>query len=59
MRIPAPFFLVGAALLWTLEKGLGDAWTVETAGAWAAAFSALSSIMIEQAYGRPHTALAP
>jgi len=25
---------VGAALLWTLEKGLGEAWTPETAAAW-------------------------
>src|ERR1700759_751867 len=28
--------VVGAALLWTLEKGLGDGWTPEVAGAWTA-----------------------
>src|ERR1700720_4811396 len=30
--------VVGAALLWTLEKGLGDAWTPEVADAWTAAY---------------------
>src|SRR6516162_9132197 len=49
---PEHYPVVGAALLWTLEKGLGDAWTAEAA--WAAAYGALSSLMIEQAYGR-HT----
>jgi hemoglobin-like flavoprotein len=28
---------VGAALLWTLEQGLGDAWMAEAKAAWAAA----------------------
>src|ERR1700759_2929035 len=28
--------VVGATLLWTLEKGLGEAWTPEVAGAWTA-----------------------
>jgi hemoglobin-like flavoprotein len=45
--------VVGSALLWTLEKGLGDAWTPETEGAWTAAYATLSGFMIEQAYGRP------
>ena len=48
--------VVGSALLWTLEKGLGDAWTAETAEAWAAAYAALSTVMIEEAYGRPKNA---
>jgi nitric oxide dioxygenase len=31
--------VVGAALLWTLEQGLGDAWTAEVASAWAKAYA--------------------
>ena len=38
--------LVGAALLWTLEQGLGDAWTHEAKDAWTAAYSLLSSVML-------------
>ena len=56
---PEHYPVVGAALLWTLEKGLGDAWTPEAAGAWAAAYSALSSLMIEQAYHCPHVGEIP
>jgi hemoglobin-like flavoprotein len=48
--------VVGAALLWTLEKGLGDAWTPEVAEAWTAAYETLSGFMIHQAYGRPQAA---
>jgi hemoglobin-like flavoprotein len=48
--------VVGAALLWTLEKGLGDAWTPEVADAWTAAYGTLSSYMIAQAYGAPQAA---
>ena len=48
--------VVGAALLWTLEKGLGDAWTPEVAGAWSAAYGTLSGFMISEAYGRPQAA---
>jgi len=44
--------VVGAALLWTLEKGLGDGWTPEVADAWATAYSTLSGYMISEAYGR-------
>ncbi|MEM7372769.1 MAG: globin family protein [Bacteroidota bacterium] len=40
---------VGAALLWTLEQGLGDAWNEELAEAWATAYGILSSAMIEAA----------
>src|SRR5712672_1126656 len=43
--------VVGGALLWTLEKGLGDAWTPETATAWTAAYGTLSGYMISEAYG--------
>jgi nitric oxide dioxygenase len=48
--------VVGAALLWTLEKGLGDAWTPDVADAWAAAYGTLSGFMISEAYGRPQAA---
>jgi hemoglobin-like flavoprotein len=44
--------VVGAALLWTLEQGLGDNWTPEVADAWATAYSTLSGYMISEAYGR-------
>ena len=40
---------VGAALLWTLERGLGEAWTTDTAEAWAAAYGLLSGAMISAA----------
>ena len=43
---------VGAALLWTLEQGLGADWTPQVAAAWAAAYSTLSNYMIGEAYGR-------
>lgn len=36
---------VGAALLWTLERGLGEQWTNETRDAWAAVYFVLSDIM--------------
>ena len=37
---------VGAALLWTLEAGLGDAWSDDAAGAWTRAYQLLSDTMI-------------
>ena len=48
--------VVGAALLWTLEKGLGEAWTPDVADAWTAAYGTLSGYMISQAYSRPQAA---
>jgi hemoglobin-like flavoprotein len=36
---------VGAALLWTLENGLGQAWTPEVAAAWTELYELLSGIM--------------
>ncbi|QWG22068.1 hemin receptor [Bradyrhizobium sediminis] len=48
--------VVGAALLWTLEKGLGAAWTPEVADAWTAAFGTLSGYMISEAYGSAQAA---
>ena len=44
---------VGAALLWTLERGLGAAWTPQLAAAWTAAYTTLSGFMIGEAYGTP------
>ena len=41
--------IVGAALLWTLEQGLGDAWTVELASAWATAYTLLATTMKDAA----------
>ena len=48
--------IVGGALLWTLEKGLGDAWTPELAAAWTAAYGTLSGYMISEAYGAAQAA---
>ncbi len=45
--------VVGSALLWTLEKGLGEEWSADIASAWTVAYAILSGFMIEQAYGRP------
>lgn len=41
---------VGAALLWTLAQGLGDAFTAEVEEAWSTAYTALSQAMIAAAY---------
>jgi hemoglobin-like flavoprotein len=42
---------VGAALLWTLERGLEDEWNPDLAAAWTAAYTTLSGYMISEAYG--------
>jgi len=42
---------VGEALLWTLEQGLGDAWTPEARDAWAEAYELVAAQMIEAAEG--------
>jgi len=36
---------VGAALLWTLERGLGDAWSEEAEEAWSQAYAFVSGVM--------------
>ncbi len=36
---------VGAALLWTLEKGLGPDWTPEVKAAWTETYTALAGVM--------------
>jgi len=40
------FEYVGAALLWTLEQGLGEMWNNEVKEAWATCYGILSSAMI-------------
>ena len=42
---PKDFDTVGAALLWTLEQDLGDAFTPETRDAWAAVYGLLAGVM--------------
>ncbi|HVZ41114.1 MAG TPA: globin family protein [Candidatus Kapabacteria bacterium] len=44
---PEDYNTVGAALLWTLETGLGEAYTPAVAEAWTAAYTALSGVMLE------------
>ena len=41
---------VGAALLWTLRQGLGEAFTPAVEEAWTVAYGTLSTVMIEAAY---------
>ncbi len=54
--LPEHFDVVGAALLWTLEQGLGDLFTADVREAWAAAFSVIAGAMLagmEQAAASP------
>src|ERR1044071_3525987 len=53
---PEHYPVVGGALLWTLEKGLGEAWTPDVAAAWTAAYGTLSGYMISEAYGKAQVA---
>ena len=56
---PAHYPVVGAALLWTLEQGLGSSWTPDVAAAWTAAYATLSEFMISAANSpRPEQASA-
>lgn len=47
---PEHYDTVGAALLWTLEQGLGSAFTPQVKAAWATAYGTLASAMKEAAY---------
>jgi hemoglobin-like flavoprotein len=47
---PEHYAPVGAALLWTVEQGLGGDFTPAVSAAWAAAYAALSDMMIAAAY---------
>ncbi len=53
---PVHYEAVGAALLWTLEKGLGYAFTPEVREAWALVYATLADVMQTAAYG---TAVVP
>ena len=44
--VPEHFDLVGGALLWTLEQGLGEAFTPEVRDAWAATFAVVAQTML-------------
>ena len=50
---PEHYEPVGNALLWTLEQGLGPAFTPEVRQSWVAAFAALSAVMVDAAYAKP------
>jgi nitric oxide dioxygenase len=52
----AHYATVGAALLWTLEQGLGEAFTPPVRDAWATAYGILASVMIEAADAEAATA---
>jgi len=54
----AHYDTVGAALLWTLEQGLEDAFTPETAEAWATVYTLLATTMKEAAR-EPREAFVP
>ena len=44
---PEHYDTVGAALLWTLDKGLGQAFDSDTREAWSVAYGTLAGLMIE------------
>jgi len=48
-RPRAHYATVGAALLWTLEQGLGEAFTPAVRDAWATAYGILATVMIDAA----------
>ncbi|GAB4205825.1 MAG: globin family protein [Roseiflexaceae bacterium] len=48
---PEHYDTVGAALIWTLEQGLGDAFTPPVRDAWVAAYTVLATTMKDAAYG--------
>ena len=47
---------VGTALLWTLEKGLGDAFTPPVREAWTETYTVLATVMKESAANGPKAA---
>ena len=53
---PEHYPVVGEALLWTLARALGPRWTPQIASAWTAAYTTVSDVMIEAAYGRSEAA---
>jgi len=56
----ADYAKVATALLWTLEQGLGEAYTPDVASAWTSTYTTLSSVMIDGAgYGEDEPETAP
>jgi hemoglobin-like flavoprotein len=52
----AHYETVGAALLWTLEKGLGPAFSSEMKDAWATVYGVLATVMKDAARTQPAAA---
>ena len=50
---PAHYKLVGTALLWTLEKGLGKDWKPDVKLAWETCYTLLATTMIEASSQKP------
>ncbi len=46
---PEHYTVVGTALIWTLEKGLGENWNEEVKDAWIKCYTILSDAMISSA----------
>jgi hemoglobin-like flavoprotein len=44
---PAHYAMVGSALIWTLQKGLGAEWNQEVESAWNSCYQSLANTMIE------------
>jgi nitric oxide dioxygenase len=55
---PDDYETVGAALLDTLEEGLGEAFTPEVRAAWAAAYGLLASVMVRAGEAVAHASAA-
>jgi hemoglobin-like flavoprotein len=49
---PDHYRLVGNALLWTLEKGLGSSWNEKVKDAWRAFYEMISAMMISASRGQ-------
>lgn len=49
---PEHYDTVGQALLMTLEKGLGSAFTPQVKAAWVSAYTLLANVMKEASYGK-------
>ena len=47
---PSHYLVVGNALIWTLEQGLGENWNEEVRDAWVKCYTTLSNAMIEAAH---------
>jgi hemoglobin-like flavoprotein len=54
----AHYATVAAALLWTLERGLGAAWNDAAAGAWTKAYTLIAGVMRSAAVAAPTGAAA-